>query len=64
VLSNTDTPAGYSLDELTSVFADKPPIGESDSAAIKGFYVALLLACFLLTALFTYWFHQRADKAA
>jgi hypothetical protein len=40
------------------------PIGESDSAAIKGFYAALLLACFLLTALVTCWFHQRADKAA
>jgi hypothetical protein len=40
------------------------PIGESDSAAIKGFYVALLLACFLLAAFVTYGFRQRADKAA
>ena len=35
------------------------PIGESDSAAIKGFYVALLLACFLLSAFVVYWFRQR-----
>jgi hypothetical protein len=38
------------------------PIGESDSAAIKGFYAALLLACFMLAALVTYWFRQRAEK--
>ncbi|UCC62319.1 MAG: hypothetical protein JSV36_16305 [Anaerolineae bacterium] len=38
------------------------PIGESDSAAIKGFYVALLLACLLLAAFIAYWFRQRAYK--
>jgi len=40
------------------------PIGESDSVAIKGFYMALLLACFLLAAFITYRFHQRADNNA
>jgi len=33
------------------------PIGESDSVAIKGFYVALLLAAFI-----AYWFRGRAYK--
>jgi hypothetical protein len=35
------------------------PIGTSDSAAIKGFYAALLLACLLLAAFVAYWFRQR-----
>jgi hypothetical protein len=35
------------------------PIGQSDSAAIKGFYIALLLACFALAAFVAHWFRQR-----
>jgi len=35
------------------------PIGQSDSTAIKGFYIALLMACLALAALITYWFRQR-----
>lgn len=35
------------------------PIGDSDSTAIKGFYAALLLACFALAAFVAYWFHHR-----
>jgi hypothetical protein len=35
------------------------PIGESDSAAIKGFYLALLTSCLLLAAVVAYWFRQR-----
>lgn len=35
------------------------PIGASDSAAIKGFYVVLLLACLLLAIMVAYWFRQR-----
>ena len=38
------------------------PIGESDSTAIKGFYVALLLACLLLAAVIANWFRQRTTK--
>jgi len=37
------------------------PIGESDSTAIKGFYIALLLACLLLAADVAYWFRQRSN---
>jgi len=36
------------------------PIGESDSLVIKSFYVALLIACLLLAAFVTYWFHQKS----
>jgi hypothetical protein len=39
------------------------PIGESDSAAIKGFYAVLLLACLLLAAFVAYWFRQRTVRA-
>jgi len=38
------------------------PIGGSDSVTIKGFYVALLLVCLLLTAFIAYWFRGRAYK--
>ena len=37
------------------------PIGDSDSAAIKGFYAALLLACFALAAFILFWFRRRAE---
>lgn len=38
------------------------PIGGSDSVAIRGFYVALLLACLLLAVFITRWFRGRAYK--
>lgn len=38
------------------------PIGQSDSAAIKGFYLALLLACLLLAAFVACWFRQKVKR--
>ena len=38
------------------------PIGASDSAAIKGFYLALLLACLLLAVLVAGGFYQRVKR--